>query len=113
MPSKILSVAFEISGGICSIDQVLSENLDFLDWFFDDDSNSKPEVNAQLMLEVFDNNLLKNEQEQGGCVISSTVLAPLPLSSETRIELADIRRVVGILCEDPHTRDLEHHPTNE
>jgi hypothetical protein len=88
-----------------------AENSDFLDCLSDDDSNSNPEVNAQLILEVFDRNLLKNEKEQGGCVISSTVLAPLPLSSETWIELTDIRRVLDILDED-HTLDLEHHPTN-
>jgi hypothetical protein len=110
MPSKILSAAFEISDAIWSIEEVISENSDFLDCLFDDDSNSSPEVNAQLILEVFDSNLLKNEQEASGYVISSAVLVPLPLSSETWIEPADIQRVLEILCED-HTRDLEY-PTN-
>jgi hypothetical protein len=97
--SKILSAALEISDSICSIDEVISENLDFLDGLFGDDSNSKPAVNAQLVLEVFDSNLLTNEQEPSGSVISSTVLAPFPLSSETWIELADSQRVLEILCD--------------
>jgi hypothetical protein len=78
-PSEILSAAFELSGAFFSIDD---------DYFAPD----------QVVSENF--GLLNNEQEQGDCVTSSPVLAPLPLSSETRIECADIRRVFEILSED-------------
>jgi hypothetical protein len=87
MPSKIRA-AFEIPDAICSID--------------DDDFTPHPLTFENLdNFELWDSNLLKTEQEQqGGYVISSSFLAPLPLSSETRIERADIRRLFEILSED-------------
>jgi hypothetical protein len=105
MPSKIILAVLEISDAICSIDDddfthdlLISENVDVFDHLFDDESESKP-IDAQFG-ETFDSNLLKNEQEYGGYVIASPFLAPLPLSSETRIERADISRLFEILSED-------------
>jgi hypothetical protein len=96
-PSKISSAAFEFSDAMCSVDDdyftLISENLNIFEHLFDDDSVSKP-VDAHLG-EAF-----KNEQEQGGYVIASPFLAPLPLTSETRIERADIRRLFEMLSED-------------
>jgi hypothetical protein len=105
MPSKIVIAVLEISDAIWSIDDgdfthdlSISENLDVFDHLLDDNSNSNP-VDVQLG-DTFDSNLLKNEQEQGGYVIASPFLAPLPLSSETRIGRADIRRLFEILSKD-------------
>jgi hypothetical protein len=89
MPNKIRAAVFEIPDAICSFDD-------------DDDFTPHPLTFENVdNFELWDSNLLKNEQEQqGGYVISSSFLAPLPLSSETRIERADIRRLFEILFED-------------
>jgi hypothetical protein len=99
MPSMIISAAIEISDVVRSVesdyftsDLLISENLNTFEHLFDDDSDIKP-VNAHL------GEAVKNEQEQGSYVIASPFLAPLPLSSETRIERADIRRLFEILSE--------------
>jgi hypothetical protein len=57
----------------------------------------------QNLEHVLDSNLLKNNQEN---ISPPPVLAPLPISSETRIEGADIWKVFEILSEDHSVLEL-------